>query len=61
MELCTVRHHLRLCGLWGYDNVSWGGSLVLDDYNIQLDRDELIGMLEVSLDISFVGLIEDRH
>jgi len=38
----------------------YGGS-VLDDYNIQLDRDELIGMLEISLDISFVGLIEDRH
>jgi hypothetical protein len=61
MELRTVRHHSRLCGLWGCDNVSWGGTLVLDGYNIQLDRDELIGMLEISLDISFVGLIEDRH
>lgn len=38
----------------------YGGS-ALDAYDIQLDCDELIGMLGISLDISFVGLIEDRN
>jgi hypothetical protein len=34
---------------------------VVNNYTIQLDRNELIGMLEISLDISFVRLIEDGH
>jgi hypothetical protein len=37
------------------------GRSVVNNYAIQLDRDELIGMLKISLNISFVRLIEDGH
>jgi hypothetical protein len=44
-----------------YDLSHVYGRLVVDNYTIQLNRDELIGMLEISLDISFVCLIKNGH